>query len=248
MNLTCRKNASYTIEAAVILPIYATFMVALLLFFRIFTVLWTVEVALHRVAEEAAYSGQEVDVHALEVAVLADITAHGGIFYYIDGGVLGMDFQDSEISPKDVTLSVDYQVHVPVGLLGPLRFSVQQEVVHRRWVGFDPREAGIGNDAYVYITKYGEDYHSRITCPYLRPSVRSVAREHVKTERNRDGHRYQACRYCHPAKKETVYVTDYGTTYHGSRTCSALRRSISKVPMSEVDGLRPCPKCYGGKD
>ncbi|MCR5641264.1 MAG: hypothetical protein K6G04_07935 [Lachnospiraceae bacterium] len=228
------------------MPIYTCLMVAILLFFRIMTVLMTVEVAIHEVAEEAAYSGIEVEEALLGAAVSAKVAGKEDVLYYIDHGILGLTYFESKVNETDVDLVVNYRVSVPVGIFGPVQFRVRQEAKHRRWVGYDPSLGHMDHEEYVYVAKYGEDYHSRRDCPYLAPSIHTVAGNQVTSLRNADGHRYRACSYCHPGKSGDVYVTDYGETYHKSTTCLALKRTISYVPISEVGGRRPCPKCYKG--
>ena len=246
MKIRRKRKASYSIEASVVMPIYACLMVALLLFFRIISVLWTVEVAMHEVAEEAAYSGVDIDEYLLGAGVSAKVGLHPGALRFVRHGVLGLDYSDSEVTKTDIDLMVHYRVQVPVGLLGPIEFSVTQEAKHRRWVGYDPFEGSVDTEQYVYVAKYGEDYHSCIDCPYLAPSIHAVAGNEVANKRNADGSRYRACRYCHPTKKQVVLITDYGECYHSSRSCGALKRTISRISIHEVGGLRPCPKCYKG--
>lgn len=56
-------------------------------------------------------------------------------------------------------------------------------------------------------------------------------------------------------KDEIVYITDTGTVYHRSKSCSHLNLNISDVNFSEVASLRnenggkykPCEKCVGSK-
>jgi hypothetical protein len=43
----------------------------------------------------------------------------------------------------------------------------------------------------------------------------------------------------------TVFITDYGTNYHGKLGCSKLKRTVHKVHKSEVDGKNLCSKCKG---
>ena len=239
-----KQQASYTVEAAVVMPIYATLMVALLLFFRIFTVLWTVEVAMHEVAEEAAYSGIEAEPLALGAMVSAKVAAEGDAIRWISHGILGLSYSGSVVTATDIDLAVRYRITVPVGILGPIHFTVRQRAKHRRWVGYDPWEGRVDTAEYVYIAKYGEDYHSHVDCPYLNPSIRAVSAAGVGAERNADGKRYRPCGTCHPKKSGIVYVTNYGETYHNSRTCGALKRTIQRVSIREVGMRRACPKCY----
>ena len=241
-------RASYTVEAAVIMPLYACFIVAILLFFRIFSVCWSMEVAMHEVAEEVAYAGEEVEPILMESAVLAKVAMDKKVTSYVRHGLLGLDFGQTKVTNRDVDLRVSYVVEVPVGLLGPLRISVTQRAKHRRWLGYDPCEDSLDTGEYVYVTKYGTAYHNRIGCPYLRPSVHEISGESVGKTRNADGHRYRACSYCHPKKRGTVYITDYGETYHRKRNCMGIKRSVQRIRIEEAKGYHPCGKCYGKKE
>ncbi len=43
----------------------------------------------------------------------------------------------------------------------------------------------------------------------------------------------------------TVFITDYGTNYHGKLGCSKLKRTVHKTHKSEVNGKNLCSKCKG---
>ena len=46
-------------------------------------------------------------------------------------------------------------------------------------------------------------------------------------------------------KTSTVFITDYGTSYHGKLGCSKLKRTVHKVHKSEVNDKNLCSKCKG---
>lgn len=102
-------------------------------------------------------------------------------------------------------------------------------------------------DPYVFYTDYGSVYHLSEQCNYLDLSIKSIKWSQVGASRNKDGRKYHAC-YCTADKKtegSTVFITDYGTNYHGKLGCSKLKRTVHKVHKSEVDGKNLCSKCKG---
>ena len=95
------------------------------------------------------------------------------------------------------------------------------------------------------MAKNGSVYHTSSSCHYIDLSIKSVERSSVAELRNLSGGKYSACS-CMLTKYNsggTVYVTDYGTNYHGSLACSGLKRTVTMMRKSETDGLPACSKC-----
>lgn len=98
----------------------------------------------------------------------------------------------------------------------------------------------------VYLTPNGEVCHSDRDCTYLQLSVRQISVGELSSARNDSGGIYDACEYCGKGTAlGTVYVTDYGSSYHRLRTCPGLKRTIMAVPYSETAGKRFCSRCGG---
>ena len=114
-----------------------------------------------------------------------------------------------------------------------------------KWTGYDVT-AGTGGEneteEMVYITKSGNVFHRDRSCTYLNPSVRPVDREKISQERNENGGKYAPCVKC-GGKGRIVYITSDGSSYHSALNCSALKRDIWCVPLSESGGRPPCSKC-----
>ena len=68
--------------------------------------------------------------------------------------------------------------------------------------------------------------------------------------RNRSEHKYNGCDQCVAKKLKLgqVFITDYGTCYHATLSCSGLKRSVYLVPISEVNGMGACSKCGDKKE
>lgn len=106
-----------------------------------------------------------------------------------------------------------------------------------------------GGHGYVYVTKEGSVYHERYDCTYLHPSIHAVAVKELDAYRNTSGNRYKICRSCKSGKKKegTVYITDYGDSYHSKLSCGGLKRTIYRKRKEDVLMLAGCSKCTMGK-
>ena len=92
------------------------------------------------------------------------------------------------------------------------------------------------------ITPYGNAYHSSAECKTLKLSIRSVPRTGISALRSEDGSIYYPCR-CAGTSSKNVYITDYGTEYHGNIACSGLKRTVYRVLRSQVGDRHPCMRC-----
>lgn len=143
----------------------------------------------------------------------------------------------------------DYDTaELPFTVLFSMRQPVLRKVVVRGWTGYTGETfAENGQEEMVYKTPGGEVYHRSRDCTYLRLSVRIVSAAELPACRNESGGKYGPCEYC--VKKGTpgalVYIADYGTSYHNSRACQGLKRTVMAVPLSRVEGLRCCSRCGG---
>lgn len=116
----------------------------------------------------------------------------------------------------------------------------------RAWVGYTGEKfSGRETETMVYMTPEGSVYHRSRDCTYLQLTIRTISSESLPEARNRSGGRYASCEYCikNHAVPAAVYITDYGTSYHRSRKCQGLKRTVMAVPLSEVGGLRCCSRC-----
>lgn len=116
----------------------------------------------------------------------------------------------------------------------------------KSWTGYAEQEmSSDSEERIVYITETGEVYHLSKSCTYLDLSIRSMNAEDIENSRNKSGGKYVPCKKCRPKEGVVVYVTDYGESYHGTLTCSSLKRSITEIYISQVGDRRCCKKCAG---
>ncbi len=249
------QRASFTVEAAVIIPCFVTFAVFFLFLFRVLSVQETVNEALAKTAKEAAATVyyESDDDRANETVLLAEsgvilakeLSGKSQINKYIHGGVLGITLLDSSFDGDYIVLKASYKMRFPVSLLGKITWSVKASAVSRKWIGNISLE-GYGEnpeEEYVYITPTGVAYHRTTDCPYLDLSIRAVSRGQIGALRNKSGHKYHKCESCKLASGKTVYITDYGEKYHSDLSCNSLKRTVMAVKISEVGGRHACAKC-----
>lgn len=246
-SLCSRHKGSYTLEAAVIIPILAFFFVTILFFFRVLQVQTQVQEALD-------YAGRKTACVASSVSPEAGLfTSAEGYFRkeleqyplterFVKGGRNGVTLLQSDMKDNYVSLQASYYMKVPVSFFTVKGVMITQGSRSRKWTG--DRTDGTTED-YVYVTEHGKVYHRDRKCHYLDLSIQTVNIAQIKGLRNKDGHKYYACSDCVVTNsgKKQVFITDYGTCYHDSLSCSGLKRTIYLIPISEVGGRGPCSKC-----
>ncbi|MCM1257932.1 MAG: pilus assembly protein [Roseburia sp.] len=245
-------ESSYMAEAMIVLPFFVAFMTMLLFFFRILQVQQIVDNALILTGRElsvAAYesSTKELSENSIAAQVLVEKNLKGNKVSgkFVTGGNLGISLLHSEFQGDYITLVADYKMKFPTLLLGTHKISVTQQVKCRKWTGkgLNSGESGRGEEI-VYITPSGSAYHKSRDCTYLKPKVKSISRDRIKTSRNADGSKYYPCSKCkRDVKGGAVYVTDYGNRYHNKRDCSKIFRTVYAVFLSQAGDRHSCSKC-----
>lgn len=249
-----RVGASMTVEAAFVLPLCLFAIVNLMSIMELYRLQGRLSAAMHNTAKDMAVYAHSIDSNAtLLNATYAAIKTENelGAQYLehsqITGGALGVVWLQSSFLAEDdcIDLIASYHVKPIYGLMGYQGFLMCNRTRTRAWTGYD--NAGTAGDAdeeqLVYITPSGEAYHLSRNCPYLKLSVRGVDKDIVGELRNKDGSIFYACESCGGNESSRVFVTDYGSRYHTTLTCSALKRTIYLVPISKAQGRTPCSKC-----
>lgn len=242
-----------TLEAAVILPLTACFLVSLLFFFRVMQVQLEVQKALDDTGRKLAVlmcsekegSKKETTGELAVRTVFYGCLKGRKAVKYVKGGRLGFELSESDFSGDDVDLTAVYRVRLPVNLLGIHEVRIVQRAFCRKWTGWNsPAENGNG-DTWVYITPTGIVYHLAESCRYLTLSITSVSQESVADLRNESGGKYYECIRCrnYQNRRNRVYITNQGDRYHYDLNCSGIKRTIIMIRISEAGERRVCSKC-----
>jgi hypothetical protein len=248
-----KAKASYTVEAAFVLPMFLLAGIAVIFFFRVIQVEWGVQTAISDVARSAAISGDvfsEMKSGPIQALCAAEIAAKGVPYKFVIGGPVGINLSATQVSDTEVSIKASYIMKVPTTLFGWKHFNISQRALARRWVGDDPKDDDEA-DKYVYVTESGSVYHTNLSCAYLNPSIRGVFDEQLSSERNVNGAIYYQCPSCKNKGFTGIwYVTDYGTNYHTTLTCPGLKRTINRMKLQEAidKGYPHCSKCQKNGD
>lgn len=264
--LPARLRASMTVEAAFVLPFFLFAFLNVISILEIYRLQSNMSAAMHMTAKEMAVCAYEYK--ALSDGSVEKAESLGLTYVYaanrakdilgkkyldhspVKGGASQIDWYRSSVLEKDdcIDLIAAYTIKPPVAVVGFHEFKMYNRIFTRAWTGYDNAAAacnGGAEDEIVFITPEGTVYHRSRACTYLKLSIVPVDRVVLENERNEGGAKYYPCEECGGRRRNTVYVTDYGTRYHSSLQCSKLKRTILAVPISQVGGRGACSKCGG---
>lgn len=242
------KKGSITVEAAMAVPMFFFAIVCLLYLMEIMAVQTAVRSGLQYAGKKASQEAY-VTVMCSPSAVKSDVVnaigadrLEGSI---VVGGSGGIDCSASRISPLTGVgeLSAKYRIRIPVPVFRIAVLTFEDKLQIKVWNGYEKGGFGIKDEGIVYVTETGLAYHRDYHCTHLDLSIRMVQSEEVKTLRNKSGGIYHACERCGGGAGGGLYITDTGDRYHGSLSCSGLKRTVYAIPLSEATGKRACSKC-----
>ncbi len=174
----------------------------------------------------------------------------------IRNGFQGISFEASSILKEEgcIDIVVSYQVIPPLRLLPIQSMKLLQRVRLRGWTG---REVAAtyslteeeGEQERVYVTETGKVYHKSASCSHIHLSIQAV-NGIPDSRRNSSGGKYYPCKECCKGKEDPsgmFFITEDGSSYHTDRSCSALKRTVRQIPISEVGSRTPCKRCWKDK-
>ncbi len=216
--LLSQKEGSVTVEAAIAIPVFLFAILNLMSIILMF----------------GEYSAHLADMHqrAEQLSVHAHVRE------------LGQDVNNDLIIQTKV---LKLEPVVPV-----MGFSSARTIVNcrvRKWTGYDVTSGAAKEkeEEWVYITPYGESYHTSRECRYLSLKIKAGKIEEISQYRNRSGEIYRICETCgSSANTGLCFYTDYGNRYHTSLQCGGLKRTIRTVKKSEVGNRHACSGCCKG--
>ncbi len=209
--------------------------------------------------EQTTEGGEAVSLLLSETYVRNKVTSYLGEAFWkhscVVGGKAGLSFARSKIMTEGdrVEIIVNCRVRPFVRIAAFPDFAMQARYCGHAWVGWEPG-SGLAQDSggsvqegAVYVTTYGEVYHTDAGCIYLNPQIRAVSASEVDNYRSGNGAKYYPCECCRPGGNGIVYITKEGNRYHSDRNCSGIVRHLTTMETDAAkEHYRPCPVCGGG--
>ncbi len=267
-------SAGLTLEAALVLSLLIFASVSLILPMKILNTERRIQASLEAVGEdfskytylkqaleegmESAQSGADDFARAFCTQLGAGIAegyAEAKVIGYADTDALQqVTMKRSQILEDGawIDLILDYEIRMPFPVLGLQAVNRTARCRRRAWVG-KPGEDGTGGNPVeeenemVYLGKQSTRYHRNRNCHYLANNLTPVSITEIGSIRNHSGGKYNPCAVCASGGQavHTVYIMPEGSSYHSSRTCSAIIAYVRMVPLSEVKHLGACSYCGG---
>lgn len=246
-------SAGMTVEASMALPLFLFFFLHLMgcvemirLHGKLTFALWDVGKRLTvygAVAEEA-----EVDLPDIGVSYLYVEKCLTGLLgkEYLDESPLaygrkGLNFLASEYNEDVVDIALTYEVQPKVTIF-PFSYSrMGNRFLGKTWSGYDVTGE---EERYVYITLYGEVWHSKPDCTHIYIDIKLASRKNIETMQNDVGDYYRLCELCEEEQwRDVVYYTPQGDCYHKIKECSALIRYVRAIEWNANIPYRACSRC-----
>lgn len=263
------NKGSFTVEAALALPIFIFAIIAFLFVFRMVLMQIQLQGALTEAAKELSGSAyltveaKEDSENEKKIQEQLQNTggklASGAIIrkYFVnekqyknmlskDISYVGSSYLDEE---KSIDLIGEYCVEIPIPIIRLCKIPIMQRVKTRAYIGVDRLLSGDGVNSstsmdegdYVFITETGIVYHLSLECSSLKLNISECKWVEVEKKRNESGGRYKRCEKCCRGAEQIqiVYICSDGDAYHQILNCSGLKRTIRKVKRSDVEGEMP---------
>lgn len=243
------QKASFTLEAVVIIPLVTGVFVTILFFFQILYIEGKVDEALmyagRKVAVESSITNSNEALFLSAKALVTKVLyQYPEVNHNLKHGVLGISLLESDFSGKRIKLCASYKIKLPVSCFGMDAVEVYQTNSFQKWRGDGSKNK---DESWVYVTEYGRVYHRSLNCRVLALKIKDISYKRIKNLRGKDGQKYYPCKQCIKegflTENSRVYYTDYGVLYHLRGNCSALKRTIERVPLSEVEEVPECHFC-----
>ena len=241
-------KGSVTVEASMAVPLFFFAVISLLYLMEMMAIGTSVRSGLQYAGKIAMYEHYPAAVvipSKLETDIVNAIGAERLERSIVMGGSSGITCEKSYMSLRTGIgeLCAEYKVQIPVPFFRIRGILCKESMKIKSWTGYEKEGFSFDNDRIVYLTETGLVYHINYHCTHLDLSIRMESAENVGNLRNVDGGKYYPCAFCNAGNGGKVYLTGSGNRYHGSLSCSGLKRTIYAVPVSEVVGKGACSRC-----
>ncbi len=268
-----RVEASMTVEAAVVLPLFLCFFLNLGCSIELIRLHGNLEFGLCDIGNRmAVYSyiltrpGEEKkiedsplwdelkDVAFSYTYIKNELVNYVGDTYLeespVVNGVAGLQLWESEIFTEGdcFEIVVTYAVKPFSELVGFGSFRMANRYYGHLWNGYEiPGTEDTAEPVeMVFVTENGVVYHKDRNCSHLLLSVREVSLQEAYESRNTNGSKYTPCLRCdNDISKDRVYITTDGENIHYRRDCPGLHRTVYALSVNCAQKYKICSRCGG---
>ncbi|MBP3505622.1 MAG: pilus assembly protein [Lachnospiraceae bacterium] len=243
------NRGSATIEAVCVIPILLFVFWAFYSMCQIYMLENQVYQAAMNTADylaEYAYLAEDTELELLgygaaQIKLRQYLPKPERVEQYVVGGTYGIIITEPVLLDEDgfVKLHVKYWIKIPVPMLGELSMPIQVQVRQKAYTGYQDSDKSDETIRYVYLTENSVVYHTSRSCTHLDLTVIPVTQSALQTTYAH----LSSCEYCGNNNTGHYYVTRTGDCYHTSLQCSGLKRTVRRVPFSQVSGYQPCSRC-----
>ena len=255
------KDASLTVEAALVIPFYLLILSGMVHLMLIMVFVLKVQLKIQSAVENYAMLAGVTDIisdQTEEKTPIADVVLSGILCHCMEeeeeksGKKIGVSGCNTMLTSVDESLELadgilSYQISVPYFPFHLGKLSVIHRSRQRVWSGRSLIHSGGEQEEVVFVTKEGEVYHRKRNCSYISVSVEYRSLEQIMKSRNENGERFYACERCVGDRilSGAYLAPSYGNRYHADQKCVSLKRAVIPIPFSQIQGRRPCLKCGG---
>lgn len=249
-------KAGMALEGCLVLPIFIFFMITLLYSLEIVRFQSDVYEGMHIAGSRECFYGYQSEYGInKEVIGSGENAAADHVNQYLERqklpylcvkeGKRGVYIKVYADNLGNIEIHAEYKIKPFIRWLPIGNLSVSDHFYGHKFVGYmgSNTDEKKEKEEYVYITDTGTKYHVSWECTYLKVQIQSLEGENIKDIRNHSGEKYYPCERCNPGEKGIVYLTEWGNRYHGESDCSALKRTVYLIPLSEVGSRTACSKC-----
>lgn len=167
-------------------------------------------------------------------------------------GAEGLQFWESEVLQHndEMEIIITYGVSPWCSLTGFFPFRMANRYHAHLWNGYDiAGNSGENGEELitVYVAETGKVYHKDRSCTHLRLSIQEIIAGTEGNYRNENGGKYSECEKCRGESGGGIlYIAREGDSFHYSRDCSGLKRTVFAILLRDAEDYRPCSRCSGG--
>lgn len=259
------QKASLTVETALVLPLFLFAVCFMMYFTEVVRIQAEVgneiykqskELSLYAYVYDRAKSNEIIASGKVENVVTGMLSnlyvkskVNGGLkdqFFERNNIENGMSLILSSYLQEDDMIDIValYRIKIPCNFFHLNQIRVIQRARVRAWTGYNKEKEEKTKEEVVYITPHGSVYHKDRFCTHISLSVTQINAANVQSQRNDSGGKYYECEICGDEPSTgSYYITQSGDRYHKIKNCRGIKRDVTSIVISQVEGRAPCQRC-----